>query len=361
MSTPARRLLHVDAFKAVAAQAIVLHHLLSYGPLAQAGHAALPLLAGWLQQYGRLAVQIFLVVGGFLSARALSPRGQALAGNIPELLWRRYLRLALPFMAAVGLTLLASALVAQELPELVPQNEVGLAELLGHALLMQDLLGQESLTVGAWYVAIDFQLFACLVGLLWLARRLMRHPRRLVLGPLLVAALCLASAFGLNRLAQLEHFAPYFFAAYGLGALVHWLGHWRHGRVALVALAATVLLANLVEPRVRLVLALATALLLFATHRHHEQGGSLVPQRWSRGLARLGTQSYSLFLVHFPVLLVMNAVAAHLPPLGLGGAMLMLAGTWWLANRLAQPFHRWIEAPAARLDPLAWLPRLRTA
>ena len=44
------------------------------------------------------------------------------------------------------------------------------------------------------------------------------------------------------------------------------------------------------------------------------------------------------------------------------GAMLtLLVATWLLANCLAVPFHRWVEAPAARLDPLAWLPRLRTA
>ena len=73
-----RRLSHIDALKALAAQVIVLHHLVSYGPIARAAHTALPLLSHAMHQYGRMAVQIFLVVGGYLSARGLSPRGQAL-------------------------------------------------------------------------------------------------------------------------------------------------------------------------------------------------------------------------------------------------------------------------------------------
>lgn len=77
MSTPPRRLPHVDVLKALAAQVIVLHHLVSYGPIARAAHALLPQLAGALQQYGRMAVQVFLVVAGYLSARGLSPRGGA--------------------------------------------------------------------------------------------------------------------------------------------------------------------------------------------------------------------------------------------------------------------------------------------
>jgi peptidoglycan/LPS O-acetylase OafA/YrhL len=165
-----RRLLPVDALKALAAQAIVLHHLLSYGPIARALHGAWPLLAGAAHQWGRLAVQVFLVLGGYLSARGLSPRGQSLAGSVPSLLWRRYLRLALPFMAAVGCTLAASALAAPWLPELLP-GEVSAGSLLAHALLLHDLLGVPALTVGAWYVAIDLQLFALLLGLLALARR----------------------------------------------------------------------------------------------------------------------------------------------------------------------------------------------
>lgn len=360
MSNLHRRLPHIDALKALAAQIIVLHHLVSYGPIARAAHAALPLLAGALHQYGRMAVQVFLVVGGYLSARALSPRGQALQAPVPELLWRRYLRLALPFLAALTLTLAACGLVASSWPELVPAD-ITLGQLFAHALLLHDVLGYEALTVGAWYVAIDLQLFALLVGLLWLARRGWRHPSRLVVGPVLVGLLALGSAFVFNRDPSWDAFGPYFFGAYGLGALVHWLGLWRHRRTGLLLLAVAFGAALMVDWRERLALALATALWLAWAEARHAQGRPLLPTAWWPLLARAATPSYALFLLHFPVLLLTNALLAQLPGATPAAGLVMLVASWLLANGLAVPFHRWVEAPAARFDPLAWLPRLRTA
>ncbi|HEY8881168.1 MAG TPA: acyltransferase family protein [Roseateles sp.] len=355
-----RRLPHIDVLKALAAQVIVLHHLVSYGPIARAAHEALPLLAAAMHQYGRMAVQVFLVVGGYLSARALSPRGQALQSPLPELLWRRYLRLTLPFLAALALTLGACGLIASSWPELVP-TDISLGQLFAHALLLHDVMGYEALTVGAWYVAIDLQLFAVLVGLLWLARRGWRHPSRLVVGPILVVALALASAFVFNRQPELDAYALYFFAAYGLGALVHWLSLWRHRRAGLLLLTVAMAAALALDWRDRLALALATALWLAWAQARHAEGRPLVPAAWADLLARGATPSYALFLLHFPVLLLTNALMANLPGATPEAGLVMLVATWLLANCLAVPFHRWVEAPAARFDPLAWLPRLRTA
>ena len=349
-----RRLPHIDALKAIAAQAIVLHHLVSYGPIANAAHEALPLLAGAMHEYGRMAVQIFLVVGGFLSARGLSPRGGMMQAAAPGLLWRRYLRLVLPFLAALALTLGACGLIASSWPELVPAD-IGFGQLLAHALLLHDVLGYEALTVGAWYVAIDLQLFAVLVGLLWLARRGWRHPSRLYVGPVLVAALALASACVFNRDPGLDAWAPYFFAAYGLGALVHWLGLWRHGRTGLALLAVAICAALLLEWRDRLALALLTALWLAWAEARRAGGKAALPATWGPVLARWATPSYALFLLHFPVLLLTNALMTRLVDATPATGLLLLGATWLLANGMAVPFHRWVEAPAARWDPLAWL------
>ncbi|KQW45589.1 MULTISPECIES: acyltransferase [unclassified Roseateles] len=356
MSTPSR-LPHIDALKAFAAQVIVLHHLVSYGPIAQAAHDALPLLAGLMHDYGRMAVQIFLVAGGYLSARALSPRGGSLKAGVPALLWRRYLRLVLPFLAALALTLFACGLIASSLPELLPAS-ISAAQLLAHALLLHDVLGFEALTVGAWYVAIDLQLFALLTGLLWLARGL---PGGGLAGPLAVAAFTLASAFAFNLDPALDDWAPYFFAAYGLGALVHWLGLWRHRRAGLALLAVALIAALTLEWRDRLALAALTALWLAWADGRRAAGRPALPAAWAPALAAWATPSYAVFLLHFPVLLLTNALLANAdvatPQLGL----LMFVVTWALANWLALPFHRWVEVPAARWDPLARLPRLHRA
>lgn len=358
MTKPAR-LLHVDALKACAAQLIVLHHLSAYGPIADAVQTLAPQLIAALYHYGRMAVQVFLVVGGFLSARALSARGQLFEGSLPEQLWRRYLRLTLPFVAAVLLTLLCSALVASWLPELVPES-VSLPQLLAHATLLHGVLGFESLTVGAWYVAVDFQLFGLLMLLLWLAKSsgLARSHARLA-GPALVLLLCLASLFIFNRDAELDIWAPYYFGAYGLGALVHWLGLVPYRRFGLYLLSAAVLLALLLDFRERIALALLTAWLLAWLQQRHQAGRCLLADRPAAPLiAHLGTHSYALFLVHFPICLLVNGLfeyrdAEHAWS-ALGAALAALA----LSNLAALPFYRWIEAPSARLRVAPLLARL---
>ena len=75
------RLPLIDAFKAIASQLIVLHHLSAYGPLSATVQQAAPGLIGWFYDYARMAVQVFLVIAGFLAVRGLSPGGQALAGS----------------------------------------------------------------------------------------------------------------------------------------------------------------------------------------------------------------------------------------------------------------------------------------
>ncbi|MBT9500630.1 MAG: acyltransferase [Burkholderiaceae bacterium] len=361
MNSSSSRWLHLDLLKALAAQAIVLHHLAAYGPIADTVQTLLPGLMDWLYEYGRMAVQVFLVIGGFLCARGLAPAGQLRTANPLALLWQRHLRLALPFMAAVLLTLACSALVAPWLPELVPES-VGLGQVLAHALLLHGVLGQESLTVGAWYVAIDLQLFALLLGLLWLAGRLDPAAARRI-GPLLVLAMVMASLWVFNLMPELDMWAPYFFGSYGLGALVYWQGLNPRWRPALLV-GALVLAALAFDFRERIALALATALLLAWLQHRHVRGRPLLAEgSAARGLAPVlahaGTHAYALFLVHFPVCLLVNALFDHADPEHPYSGLVAMGAAWLLSNMAALLFYRWIEAPAGRLR-LA-LPGLRRA
>lgn len=340
------RLLHVDALKALAAQAIVLHHLAAYGPVAETVQSLWPALIDVLYDYGRMAVQVFLVLGGFLSARALAPDGGFAASGAPlALLLRRWLRLTMPFMAAVGLTLLCSALVARWLPELVPES-VSLGQLLAHALLLQGVLGHEALTVGAWYVAADLQLFALLLALLWASRR---APR--ALAPLLVLALAAASLWCFNLDSGLDNYAIYFFGAYGLGALVHWLNLGTRRRWGWALLIMVLVLgALLYEFRGRILLAALTALALTWLQRRHQAGRALLaPGRLADLVAQAGTHSYALFLVHFPICLLVNALFERKDVDSAPLAVAAMAAAWALSNLASLPFYRWIEAPAGRL------------
>lgn len=67
----------IDVLKGSACMAIVWHHLSVYGPLSDTVRPFAPALMAWLYDYARMAVQIFLVVGGYLAAASLAPTGLA--------------------------------------------------------------------------------------------------------------------------------------------------------------------------------------------------------------------------------------------------------------------------------------------
>lgn len=70
-----RRMPLIDAFKAIASQLIVLHHLSSYGPLSESARELAPQLLDWMYDYARVAVQVFLVIGASSPPRGWPPPG----------------------------------------------------------------------------------------------------------------------------------------------------------------------------------------------------------------------------------------------------------------------------------------------
>lgn len=334
---------HIDALKLIGSQLIVLHHFAAYGPLAGAMEQAVPHLAAWLYDYARMAVQVFLVLGGYLAARNLAPQGQVRIGTPWRVVWRRYQRLVLPFAAALLLAVAAALLARRWLSDdfipAAPTWSQGLA----HALLLHGVLGQEALSAGVWYVAIDFQLFVLMALLLWLGRRRFGAL-------LLVLGLMLASLFFFNRDADWDNWALYFFGAYGMGALAYWVGSARRPGMLLGVLALAGGVALALDFRGRIALALAVALLLALLQwRHHSRRRQVrMPAGLARTVGLFGQTSYALFLVHFPVLMLGNALFARLQLEGGGAAALALLASWAGSVGLAVLFERWVEAPLGR-------------
>lgn len=337
---PARRLAFVDALKALASQLIVLHHLAFYGPLSDQAYALLPALISGLSQHARLAVQAFLVIGGFLAAQGLAPAGSLLTTRPLRLLWQRYLKLVAPYLAAVLLAIGCAAVARGLMTHDSLPGPPTLPQVVAHALLLQSILGYEGLSAGVWYVAIDFQLYLLLVGILWLARRLARDAVRAVLGSLLVAALALASLYHFNRQPDWDSWGVYFFASYALGALVYWVSNRPAAAGWLLLIVVAVIAALLLDYRSRIALALAVALALALARRT----GFIESWPAWHWIARLGKISYSVFLVHFPVCLVISGLFARFatpdPTVSLIGMLVA-----WLASLMAGAlFHRFIES-----------------
>jgi peptidoglycan/LPS O-acetylase OafA/YrhL len=335
----------IDAFKAVASQLIVLHHLAFYGPMSDFTHRLAPDLVAWFSQDARMAVQVFLVVAGFLAARNLAPTGALADTQAPlRLVGQRYVRIALPYIAALLVAVVCTEIARQWMAHDSVPDAPGFWQFVWHALLLHTLLDVDSLSAGVWYVAIDFQLYALLLGLLWVARGV-RGPWAQVL----VAALVLASLFHFNLDADWDAWALYFFGAYGMGVLTGWATRdanaWREGRWAMATMLALVLLALALDFRARIALALAVCVVLAAAQLH----GWLTTWPRSRALAYLGRISYSVFLLNFPVALVVNALFTRY---GGSDPLVQTLGVllaWLACNMAGAAFHHAVEAPLGRL------------
>lgn len=348
MKDQAARFPAIDAFKAIASQLIVLHHLAAYGPLSDAVQQAAPGLISLLYDHARMAVQLFIVIGGYLSARTLFPSGGRYAGSLATAICNRYLRLAVPYVTALAFSVICAMAARHWLSDdfaasdFIPGAPTW-SQLLAHVLLLQSLLEFDSLSAGVWYIAIDFQLFLLMVGLLWIADKTSDAGN---LVPSLVTLMAVASLFWFNRDPHLDSWAPYFFGAYGMGAAAYWAGQRVHrSGLWLGVIASMAVISLLVDFRARIAVALAAALMLFFARKSQRM------EQWASNplLHYLGKISYSLFLMHFPILLLANALFNHLGLAGpVAGSIGMLAA-WATSLLVADLFYRKIEQPASTL------------
>lgn len=335
----------INLLKAGAAQLIVLHHLAFYGPMSDHARTLFPALIDWLSGSARIAVQVFLVIGGFLAAKSLAPSGHAGYADPLRAIWRRYAKLAPPFLAATLIAVLASALAARWMIHDSISAPATLSQLAAHALLLHGVLGYPAVSAGAWYVAIDFQLYALLVLALWMAG-IGEGKRPLSwLMPVMTAFGITMSLLYFNLDADWDNWAPYFFGSYGLGVMAWWASDPRRkpGFAVILLLMALLpaMIGLLLEFRSRIALAVMTACVLFLFGRIKTAAEG---RAW-RAIHGMGKISYAVFLIHFPVCLLVNAafsryVSAEPQWQALG--MLMAWGGSLGAGAL---FHRWVEQP----------------
>ena len=329
----------IDMLKVVAAQFIFFHHAALYGPLSTAWHEAAPAWADWLADYGLMAVQVFLVVAGYLAAQTLSRRSE-----LHPLLFisRRFERLARPLwfvlFLTIGLTALARPWLLGDMLPSAPE----LGQLLAHIFLLQGALGYESLSAGVWYTAVDFQLYVIMVWMVLVARKTQQDW----LWPALVFSITLISAAWINLHGEWDASGFYFFGAYGLGALAYWARTTTWGAKLYLAGVLSVVVALWLDWRLRLAVGVVTSLILWAWMEW--QGGG---RRISALLARLNESTYLFFLLNFPVLIAANLLWLVLGQVVEGRSVEFVSGTWLVALVGADFLHHrftWLSGSSTK-------------
>jgi len=353
----------LDLFKALACLIIILHHLSAYSPMFDRVMLLAPDPLAMLYNHGRLAVQAFLVVGGYLSAcqwlKMVGPNAVGLPAGFSAgtLIRKRFLRLSIPLMAALALTVLVTACVRPWYPHSSLSAAPGLWSLMMHVALLQDLWGVPALSAGIWYVAIDFQLYLIALSSVILAAGLQSWQPRVKLRGAMVSLWVVLTALSLdwwNRQVNMDVQGLYFFGSYGLGMLACRV---RMSRLTVKGWAVMFVLGLVglwLEPRLRMGLAWAMALLLAVW-----PAGDLaleVQSFWRRAVHMVAQYSYSIFLIHFAVILLVSAIWFHAawqdPWVNLAGLCLTVGLSLWSGALL----YRKVESqPATGWRWLAWV------
>jgi peptidoglycan/LPS O-acetylase OafA/YrhL len=361
------RLTELDGLRGLAALVVVVHHALLTWPVLAAQYFGVNRATGsWWLTYtplhlawaGTEAVMVFFVLSGLVLALPYlrAPNGPAR--------WRGYygqrlIRLYLPVLAALAV---AAVLVAAFPRVPGPATSWWFA---AHAVpvtagtLIRDALllgGVSWIDAPLWSLRYEVLFSLLLPAYVLLGRRLRHRPGCVVAGALLLSGL--GTYLGSAALTWLPVFAVGVAMAAArtrLQSLGLRLAGGRRPVAAWSLLAALAVLLLLAEWEMRglgrsgpLALAVArslgvagAALVCFLVLACPAVGALC---RWGP-VRRLGTVSFSLYLVHEPVVVSVSSVV--------GGSLRGVAGTLVVGTAvslaLAAVFHRLVEAPSARL------------
>ncbi|HEV7657194.1 MAG TPA: acyltransferase family protein [Mycobacteriales bacterium] len=321
----------IDGVRGAAACFVVLHHIwLASWPYFPENLG--PWWLGWAL-YGHLAVAVFIVVSGFSLGLAPARHDWALRGGLRQFLRRRVWRILPPYWAALVFSMLMIALVnGPRSGEVVTAKTAAV-----YGLLVQDVIGAPVPNGTFWSIALEWQIYFVFPLVLLVARRFGLRWAVLLSGVAVLVVHVAAKEVG--ALARLDQLLPQFFGLFVLGVAA--------ARVTVVP----------PSPRVTRLIAAGSAGAFAAFVGYAAKAGSptvvahyfwidllvgaaaagmlatmaaglAAPLRaffGSRPLLRLGLFSYSIYLVHAPVLEALTLYVARpleLPALGTYGVLL---------------------------------------
>lgn len=344
------RLPGLEGIRGLAALYVVLHHcyLLCFpGFPLNAG----PLWTGWLL-YGHFAVVIFIVLSGFSLAVSPSRNGWQLGGS-RVFAERRAWRVLPPYWAAVTISLIISSFVPQ------PGSGVPTARSAWvYGLLLQDVLGAPSPNGALWSIAVEAQLYAVFPFLLLMVRR--GGAALMVAAALVPVVLIGWFATSVPLVHMLLRLTPQFAVLFAIGVAAvrliekeDWFAYlfWLALLAGMVPLATIVYAGSEWTMRnlfwVDIALGPASGLLLAGVAIGRP--GPVVAALESRAIRGLGVFSYSLYLIHAPIVVLLHrVVVAPVVDSGLGAFTLMLVLAVPACLIAAKAFSAVFEIPFQR-------------
>lgn len=370
MEPQRKRLAGLDGIRGLAALFVVVNHIfLRAFPGYPADHA--PFWASWFI-YGRFAVVVFIVLSGFSLALSPARHGWRL-GSASRFAYRRARRILPAYWAALAFSLAVAWLVVPPPGQGLPTG----TSVVSNGLLVQNIVLAPSPNRSFWSMAVEAQLYLVFPLLLLMVRRF-GAAVMVASVTLLVAAIGIVGPHVTKLHTFVIQSPPDLAALFALGVLTAgivgasrarraWPWHWLALAAALPVFAAIWLLGSvwtldhLYWVDLALGPAIACLLAALATGRPER----LLRLLDSRPLRQLGLSSYSLYLIHGPIVVVVyeRFVAArfhHGVPAFLVTAALVLPLTIAVARLFAAIFEIPFQRRSGGWSWPAWRRRPRT-
>lgn len=252
----------IDGLRGIAALSVVLFHAVEGNHITML-YAGMPVWLRSVIEHGNCGVAIFFVLSGFVIAHSL-PRDLTFP-DAGRFMLKRSLRLDPPYWVAMAL--LCSIGLMKGTSYTAPQ-------IVAHLFYAQDLLGFQPISTVFWTLCLEIQ-FYIVFALLLLTR----------------SQVTLVAAFVLSVPLSMTVLLPGLFTSLWYGFLLGVAA--QRGSIWILAYAAVLSGVAIYQQDIFMGVCVMTALALFA--------GKLTALNW-RWLQFLGTISYSLYLIHNPVI-----------------------------------------------------------
>jgi peptidoglycan/LPS O-acetylase OafA/YrhL len=304
-----RRLAGLDGIRGLAALYVVVHHIFTRA-FPGYPHDRAPWWAGWFI-FGRFAVVVFIVLSGFSLALSAARHGWRL-DNLWRYAGRRARRILPAYWAALAFSLAVGWYLVAQPGQRAPDTK----SVIVNGLLVQNVDFAPSPNRAFWSMAVEAQLYVALPLLLLMVRRV-GGIVMVATVTLIVAAVGIAGAYN-PRLHTFDVQSPPDLAAlFAIGILAAGVvgagsarKGWPWAWLALAAVTPVLLaiwelgsvwtLTHLLWVDLALGPAIACLLIALATGRP----APLTRVLDSRPIRRLGLVSFSVYLLHEPVVIV---------------------------------------------------------
>jgi len=358
---PRLHLTHVEGIRALAALTVYVNHAYAqaWNPLYEYPSGLFSLFSYSLQA-GHLAVTVFIAVSGFCLTLPVVDAGDQLKRGAFEFFKRRARRILPPYYGALALALLLIATVIGEPTRTIWDVPLGLdwVAVVSHSLLLQDFFGTGKINYAFWSIATEWHIYFLFPLFVW-------GVRRYGVLPVTIAAMLAGYLirFGFDG-TRIVRGSPQYLGMFALGMLAAYVVRspkpafqraraWRWGIFALLNLAVVLVLCvhwgyrapEPYFPYLDLPMGLiAMSILIYSTVNPNSLLTNLLNVK---PIVFIGTFSYSVYLLHAPLLQLLWQYV--LSPLGLdhgsifvalltGGALMTLLVSYGFFKVCEEPF-----------------------